>query len=306
MGSLRSQVKPVRPEANDDRMGQRCPVAGGLAGRGCPSPADHGSGFACMTRPSMLLQVQRAFAARLLAGEAKGTSPDGLRVEALGFGVHANNTRVSLRIAIENAYPVTRRLVGADFFMAMAERFVASHPPSHGWLSAYGADYADFVPQYQPAADLSCLADVARIEWARVRAANAPDAPGLDLTTLARTDSEALEGLLLSLHGAASLVYSPFPAFEIWRAHQNTDEDEQLPQIDPAIGPQTTLISRPAPLEVGVALLGPGDAACLSALAQHSPFVAACQAAVLGEADYDLGSRLGDLVRMRALAAFIA
>jgi hypothetical protein len=260
-----------------------------------------------MTRPSMLLQVQRAFAARLLVGEAKGTSPDGLRVDALGFGVHANNTRVSLRIAIENAYPVTRRLVGADFFMAMAERFVASHPPSHGWLSAYGADFADFVAQYRPAADLGYLADVARIEWARVRAANAPDAPGLDLTALARMEPEALERLPLSLHVAASLVHSPFPAFDIWRAHQhNGGDDEQLTQIDLAIGPQTALVSRPATLEVGVALLGPGDAAFLNTLAGHSPFGAAYQAAALEEADYDLASRLGDLVCMRALTTFTA
>src|SRR5260370_23942400 len=140
---------------------------------------------------------------------------------ALGFRVHANNARVSLRIAVENAYPVTRRIVGADFFTAMAERFVASHPPNHGWLSAYGADFADFVAQYRPAADLGYLADVPPIECARVRAANAPDAPGLDLTAMARMDPEALEGLPLSLHLAASLVYSPFPAFDIWRAQQH-------------------------------------------------------------------------------------
>jgi hypothetical protein len=212
---------------------------------------------------------------------------------------------VSLRIAVENVYPVTRRLVGADFFTTMAEQFVANHPPNHGWLSAYGADFADFVAQYRPAADLSYLADVARIEWARVRAANAPDAPGLDLKTLAGIDPEALEGLPLSLHRAASLVYSPFPAFDIWRAHQHNADDKQLQQIDVAIGPQTTLISRPAALEVGVALLCPGDAAFLSTLAQHSPFGAAYQAAVLEDADYDLASRLGDLVRMRALATFI-
>ena len=54
-----------------------------------------------------------------------------------------------------------------------------------------------------------------------------------------------------------------------------------------------------------MALLGPGDAAFLSTLAQHSPFSAAYQAAVLREADYDLASRLGDLVSMRALAKFI-
>jgi hypothetical protein len=260
-----------------------------------------------MTPSRMLLQTQRSFAARLLEGKAKGTSPDELCVDALRFGVHAHNTRVSLRKAVENVYPVTRRLVGADFFTTMADQFVAHHPPSHGWLSAYGTDFADFVAQYRPAADLGYLADVARIEWARARAANAPDAPGLDLTALARMDPSALEGLPLSLHVAASLVYSPFPAFDIWRAHQhNSGDDEQLAQIDLAIGPQTTLVSRPAALEVGVALLGPGDAAFLSALAEHSRFGAAYQAAVLEEADYDLASRLGDLVCMRALATFIA
>jgi Putative DNA-binding domain len=260
-----------------------------------------------VTRSRMLLQLQRTFAARLLEWKEQGPSPDGLRVEALGFGIHANNTRVSLRIAVEKIYPVTRRLVGVDFFTAMAEQFVACHPPNHGWLSAYGADFADFVAQYRPAADLGYLADIARIEWARVRAANAPDAPGLDLIALARMDPEALEGLPLSLHVAASLVCSTFPAFDIWRAHQhNGGDDEQLPQIDLAIGPQTTLVSRPAALEVGVALLGPGDAAFLSMLAEHSTFGAAYQAAVLQEADYDLASRLGDLVRMRALATFTA
>jgi len=187
----------------------------------------------------------------------------------------------------------------------MAEQFVASHPPNHGWLSAYGADFADFVAQYRPAADLGYLADVARIEWARVRAANASDAPGLDLTALARMNPEALEDLPLSLHVAASLVYSPFPAFDIWRAHQhNGGDQEQLARIDLAIGPQTTLVSRPAALEVGVALLGPGDAAFLGTLAEHLPFGAAYQAAVLEEVDYDLASRLGDLVSMRALATF--
>src|SRR5260370_3497635 len=192
MGSLRRRIKSVRPKTNDDRMGQRCRVAGGADRRGRASPADHGSGFGGVTRTRMLLQLQRTFAAGLLGGKAKGTAPDGLRVDALGFGVHANNTRVSLRIAVENVYPVTRRLVGADFFTAMTERFVASQPPNHGWLSAYGADFPDFVAQYRPAADLGYLADVARIDATRRRAANAPDAPGLDLTALTRVDPETL------------------------------------------------------------------------------------------------------------------
>jgi hypothetical protein len=55
--------------------------------------------------------------------------------------------------------------------------------------------------------------------------------------------------------------------------------------------------------EKGICAILLGDAAFLSALAEHSPFGAASQAAVLEEADYDLAARLSDLVRIRALAA---
>lgn len=253
----------------------------------------------------MLQEFQRTFTAGLLERAPRGTAPGWSCLDALGFAVHANNARVSLRIALEHAYPVTRRLVGSDFFTAMAEEFVATHPPNHGWLSAYGVGFADFVADYRMLADLEYLVDIARVEWARVRAANAPDDLGLDLKTLAVMDSDALERLLLSVHGAASLVCSPFPVFDIWRAHQHTAEDEQLEQIDLAKGSQNVLVSRPGALEVGVALLGPGDVAFLRALVERLPFGAACQAAVSAEADYDIGSRLGDLVCMRALAAEI-
>src|SRR5258707_13098725 len=106
MGSLRGRAKPARPETNDDRMGQRCPIAGGAAGRSRACPADHGSGFGGVPRSRMLLQLQRTFAAHLLEGKVKESSPDKLRVEALGLGVHGNNTTGSLRPRVANAFPV--------------------------------------------------------------------------------------------------------------------------------------------------------------------------------------------------------
>jgi hypothetical protein len=252
----------------------------------------------------MLPEFQRTFTAGLLEKTPQGTAPGSSCLDTLGFAVHANNARVSLRIALEHAYPVTRRLVGSDFFTPMAEEFVASHPPNRGWLSAYGVDFADFVADYQPLAGLGYLADVARLEWARVRAANAPDDLGIDLKALAIIDTDTLEGLLLSLHAAASLVRSPFPVFDIWRAHQSTVEDDsELEQVDLAKGSQTVLVCRPRALEVGVTVLGSGDAAFLSEVARHSSFGAAYQAAALAEADYDLASSLGELVCLRALAA---
>jgi hypothetical protein len=256
-----------------------------------------------MTHSPMLPQFQRSFASGLLERQTAKAAPDGLHWDALRYGVHVQNTRVSLRGALENVFPVTRQLVGADFFAAMAGQFVATHPPTHGWLSAYGDAFPDFVAHYQPAENLGYLSDIARIEWASIRAANAPDDPGLDLKTLMRLEPEVLERLVLKLHQAASIIGSPFPVFDIWRAHQHACGDEQSPQIDLAKGSQNVLVSRAGMLEVGVVLLGTGDTAFLTALARHSTFDACCRAAISDEPDYDLGVMFGDLVRMRALAA---
>jgi hypothetical protein len=254
--------------------------------------------------PRTLHDFQRRFASGLLTGKAGEAPPDGFGVDALGFGVYAHHARASLCIAIEEAFPITKRLVGIDFFTAMAGQFVTAHPPTQGWLSSYGEAFPEFVAQYPPAADLAYLVDLARIEWARVHAANAPDDPGLDLKSLATLDEAALESLCLSLHGAATLVCSLFPVFDIWQAHFHADDDEQVQEIDLATGPQHVLITRAGPLEVNVSLLTHGDVAFLAALVKNESFAAACEAAVSTEMDYDLGSRLGDLVCRRALAAF--
>jgi hypothetical protein len=251
----------------------------------------------------MLPDFQHTFASGLLNRVREESVPDRLQVDPLRFGVYVRHTRVSLRIAIEDAFPVTRQLVGARFFAEMADQFVSLHPPVYGWLSAYGERFPVFVAQYSPAADLVYLPDVARIEWARVRAANAPADRGLDFKSLTLLDPSELECLHLSLHDSATFIHSEFPVFDIWHAHRHTD-DEPMPMIDLANGPHDILVTRPGALEVGVSLLHPGDAAFLAALIQHASFGSACQAAALADAEYDLGTRLGDLVCQRALASF--
>lgn len=253
----------------------------------------------------MLPEFQHSFASGLLNGMTEERVPDGLQVDTLRFGVYVRHTRVSLRIAIEEAFPVAKRLLGASFFAQMAGQFAAMHPPTCGWLSAYGEGFPEFVAQYLPATGPIYLPDLARIEWARVRAANAQADPGLDLKSLAALDPSELENLRLSLHEAASLIHSAFPVFDIWQAHQHAD-DEQISQIDLANDSQDILVTRAGPLEVGVLLLHPGDAAFLTALIQHASFGSACRAAVLAETEYDLGRQLGDLVCRRALAGFNA
>jgi hypothetical protein len=256
-----------------------------------------------MTERQVLPQFQRDFASGLLASRGLSFAPGALRLDAVRYAVYARNTQASLSGALNEAYPVIRRVVGIDFFAEMADQFVAAHPPTHGWLSAYGDGFPDFVGQYGPATELGYLSDVARIEWARIHAGNAPDDPALDLKALTGLDPEVLPNLVLKLHRAATLVSSRFPVFDIWRAHHLVSSDDQVPQVDLECGSQSVLISRPAMFDVGVALLSPGDLALLETLAQGAHFGAACQAAVRTEMNYDLSSSLGELVYRRALAA---
>jgi hypothetical protein len=207
-------------------------------------------------------------------------------------------------MALEDAYPVTRRLVGTDCFAALADAFVVVQPPVYGWLSAYGDGFPAFVRTHEVFASVPYLADVAQIEWARIHAANTPEEPGLKVAALTELAPEDLESIRLKLHPAATLVPSQFPVFAIWQAHHQTADDDALPSIDLNSGAQNVLVSRPGPIEVGVASLRAGDAALLSSLDAQSPFGAACQAAVIVEPDYDLGVRLSELIVLRALAAY--
>jgi hypothetical protein len=102
-----------------------------------------------------------------------------------------------------------------------------------------------------------------------MRAANAANDPGLNLKSLITLDPAALESLCLSLHGAATLVRSPFPVFDIWQAHQHADDD-QISPIELNEGSQDILITRAQMLEVGVSLLSPGDAAFLTAVVKNA------------------------------------
>ena len=253
-------------------------------------------------RPPSLRAFQQGLAMRLLGRDEEAAD---IGLDAAGLAVHANNVSASLQTAIETAFPVVLQLVGKSFFAALAERFVRDQPPCRGWLSAYGSEFPDYVAAYPPAAGLGYLADVARIEWARIRAANAQDALGLDLQTLATTPPDRLEGLRLDLHPAASLIRSAFPVFDIWQAHQRADRKDGLASIDLAAG-QEVLVTRSGPSEISTVALEAGDAALLAAIDERATFGDASQAAADAEAEYDLAAALPRLAELRALARAIA
>jgi hypothetical protein len=180
-----------------------------------------------MSRPS---PTQHAFARALL--DTAQPAPAGLVAwngadVGVRLAVHRNNVVVSLVGVLADTYPVVRRLVGDEFFDAMARLHVCEHPPASPVMSEYGADFADWIAGFEPAAALPYLADMARLERARVTAYHAADAPPLDADALARCldDPARLPSLRLALHPSLSVHASAHAVVSLWAAHQGDDDD---------------------------------------------------------------------------------
>jgi hypothetical protein len=245
--------------------------------------------------------TQATFAAALLTPDLP--CPAGLRAwngsdPSARLAVHRNNVVSSLIDAVADTFPVARELVGDEFFRAMAAVFVRQHPPSSRVLAHYGSEFADFVDAFEPARTVAYLADVARLEWARVLAYHASDADPLTADMLGATMSSAedLGALQLVCHPSISVMVSEYAIVSLWAAHQG---DGDLSAVDPAV-PESALVVRPG-LDVLVLRLPPGAARFVIAL-QAGEGLADAAALAAGEAaDFDLPDVLALLMRHGAL-----
>lgn len=241
------------------------------------------------------------FVTAFRAGLAGGALPGGVTAAAPDeaarrFAVYRNNVMHSLTEALGRRFPVVARLVGDEFFRAMAQVFIARHPPASPVLLHWGEAFPGFLAGFPPVAGLPYLPDVARIERARGLAYHAADAAPLSPAEVAGA-AISPEDLRLGLHPSVSLVASDWPAASIWAANQ--------PGADPAAmrasGPEAALILRDPALEVPVRALRPGDAALVAALLEGQALGPAAARAQGTEPGHDPAAILGFLMQSGAI-----
>jgi hypothetical protein len=215
------------------------------------------------------------------------------------FAVYRNNVVVNLVNALRAKFPATERIVGDEFFAAMARVFVTTQPPRSKILHTYGDDFGDFIAAFEPASELPYLSDVARLEAARTRAYHAADAQPLGASEFADIDPQSVGNLRLTLHPSLQVLRSPHPAVTIWA--MNAGEMELGPvDLDAA---EDALILRPA-LTVTVCALPPGGAAFLLALFGGATLAEAAASAASDDGRFDLTANLAGLVTSGAVSAF--
>lgn len=164
-------------------------------------------------------EQQRAFRAALTSQDVP------LGVTAVGdlsrrFSVYRNTVAHSLSMALAQRFPAIQRLVGPDFFAAMAKVFVDAHPPRTPLLHEYGAEFPDFLAQFPPVATLPYLPDVARIEVLRGQAYHAADKPPMKPEAFTEAISTNPDRARLALHPSLRTIASAHPAVSIWRMNQ--------------------------------------------------------------------------------------
>ena len=240
-----------------------------------------------------LLNVQQRFAAALADASCIDDAValfagNGPRVRAR-FAVYGNNVSANAMRALAAAYPIVRKLVGAEFFEGVARAYRDGYPSTSGDINEFGAQLAQFLTVFPPAQTLRYLPDVARLEWRAHRAHYAADRPALDATRLRQIDAKDFQRLRLELHPAVGLLESRFPIYRIWEVHQ--DEYRGNIEVDLGSGAQAAIVYRPR-FRAVVSLLMSGEFEFLDAIQRGEPLHHALDRALAISAGFDLAACL--------------
>lgn len=233
-----------------------------------------------------LADVQRRFQAAVLGHDDAPVAALIAHGHLAGVAVHRNTSQSSLTALLARTFSVTQQIIGARF-TGLAARFVAAAPPRLPHLSMYGAALADFIACDAALGDVSYLADVARLEWARNEAYFAADAPALDAARIAVLAPDEMERMVLRWHPATRLVRSRFPIHRIWDAHQT---DAEIPALDLGVA-EDVLVTR-AGHHLVTRKISAADTVFVEAARAEKTLGAAAAAAMAKDTAFDLQTAL--------------
>ena len=247
-----------------------------------------------------LSRFQDGFAQALLAPDAAAAPGLPPEIAALarqpGFAVYRNTVMKGCIDALQANYPSVARLVGDEWFRAAAAIFAREQLPAHATLLYYGEAFAEFLARFEPAAELTYLPGVARLDRCWTESHTAPDESVLAPAALAGLAPEALAATVLHPHAAARWSwFADQPIYTIWQRNREAKEDER----EIAWHGEGALLARPRGVVQCVQLDAAG-CAFLDACAAGRPLAEAAVAAVEAQQDADLAQLMKTLLEAGA------
>lgn len=211
------------------------------------------------------------------------------------YNVYRNNVTVSLINAVADIYPAVQKIVGEDYFRAMAREYVRTHPPKSPLLFLYGQNFGDFIDEFEPAKKMPYLGDVARIERAWLTAYHAADIEPLDPSKLGVVAPEKLADICFKAHPASFIICSAYPVHDIFLMNRGF---MKLGKVDMTT-PQSLMMTRPQ-TDTRLILLNQSEHIFMEAILGEKPLGVAAMLASEKSQDFDLNHTLQMLLAIGA------
>ncbi len=148
------------------------------------------------------------------------------------FTVYRNSILGILTRTLESIYPVCYRLVGDKFFTATARVYIDRYPSVSPDLGTYGHAFAEFLSQFEPAAQLPYLPDLARLEWHWHCVFHGEITNTLDYQALGKIPQEQWGEIIFDLPQNSILLSSIYPIHRIWQVNQPDYQTDELVNLD--------------------------------------------------------------------------
>lgn len=152
----------------------------------------------------------RAAVEAMVVGDARLSAVERLDLYATMYFVRIHDV-------LREEYARTVAVLGGEAFHALVTDYLQACPPAHPSLREAGARLPAFVSGHAVASDRPWLAELARLERARLEVFDGPDATPVSLAALRGIAPERFGALRLSLIPARRVLANRFTIAPTWR-----------------------------------------------------------------------------------------
>jgi hypothetical protein len=246
-----------------------------------------------------LADLERRFLAAIAPGSETAPASDQAPIDAALLGlvnargglgpaeriaIYADMYRARLVDVMREDFPRVLRTVGDEVFSTLVSRYLARHPSTNPSVRHLGRRFAEFLAGERTTPPF--LADLARLEWARVEVFDAPDAEPLSLSDLEPILPSEWPMLRFRLIPACAVVESTWPVHEIWAAADD-GADGRRERWEPR--PTTVRVWREG-WSVSHAAMGAAEQLAFRVLDRGESFASLC-ASLEGDLDAEAAAR---------------
>lgn len=188
------------------------------------------------------------------------------------LNVYFDAYRIRLLGILETEFPGIGALTTGDQFRELGLKYLDAYPSGYPSVRWFAQHFAELVEAEQERLGLPHLAEMARFEWARGLAFDAPDSDALRPGSLANLPGEQWPGLRIALHPSVQQVDFAFNTDELWRSIK---AGEALPRAEARADPAACCVWR-RDLTIYWRVLDAAEAAALGDFANGHDFAEVC------------------------------